>query len=53
MSNRRILFMLGLVSFVLGGVLLVFAREGIGTPVGTTCGLAGLGLMIWSWAGRK
>jgi hypothetical protein len=53
MRNWRVFFWIGLGVFVLGGVLLAYGRVTPGTPYGTTLGLAGLGLMVWAWVGRR
>lgn len=52
-SSKRVFFWAGLGIFVLGGALLAFGSETVGTVLGTTLGLAGLGLMVWSFAGRS
>ena len=51
MSNWRVYFWIGLGLFVLGGALLAFGWEQVG--VGTTLGLAGLGLTVWAWIRRQ
>ena len=53
MQNWRVYFWIGLGLFVLGGVLLAFGMEKVGTAFGTTLGVAGLGLMVWAWIGRR
>jgi hypothetical protein len=53
MKNWRVYFWIGLGVFLLGGVLLSSALERTGTVFGTTLGLAGLGLMVWAWMGRR
>ena len=53
MVNRRVLFWLGLLLLLLGGLLLAVGGERLGTALGTTLGLAGVGLIGWSWAGRR
>jgi hypothetical protein len=53
MRNWRVFFWIGLGLFVLGGVLLAYGRDAPGTTYGTTLGLAGLGLMVWAWIGRR
>ena len=53
MRNWRVFFWIGLGLFVLGGVLLAYGRDTIGTAVGTTLGMGGLGLMVWAWIGQR
>jgi hypothetical protein len=53
MQNWRVYFWIGLGFFVLGGVLLAFGMESVGTAFGTTLGVAGLGLMVWAWIRRR
>lgn len=52
MINRRLQFWIGLAVFLLGGLVLAIASEPASTALGTTMGLAGLGLMVWAWAKR-
>lgn len=53
MQNWRVYFWIGLGLFVLGGVLLAFDLARAGTALGTTVGLAGLGMVVWAWIGRR
>ncbi len=53
MQNWRVYFWIGLGLFLLGGVLLAFDMARAGTAFGTILGLAGLGLMVWAWIGRR
>lgn len=44
---------LGVVIFLAGGAVLAFAGDSVGgVALGTTAGLAGLGLMAWAWLGQ-
>ncbi|MHC4219073.1 MAG: hypothetical protein ACYSU7_11530 [Planctomycetota bacterium] len=52
MPNWRVYFWIGLALFLLGGALLALDVPGAST-FGTTMGVAGLGLMVWSWIGRR
>ena len=53
MTGRRVCSWVGLGALVAGGALLAFGPETVGTVLGTTLGLAGMGLVVWSWAGRS
>ncbi len=52
-TTRRVFFWAGLGIFVAAGALLAFAPQKLGTVVGTTLGLAGAGLIGWSFVGRR
>lgn len=47
MTNRRAQFWIGIVLLLGGGAVLALGGEKTGTIVGTTLGLAGLGLVAW------
>lgn len=51
MTRTRAYFWTGLGCLLVGGALLALAAD-VGTVVGTTLGLAGAGLLLWSWARR-
>ena len=53
MSDRQAYFWVGLVVLLVGGAILAFGGPRAGTVLGTTLGLAGLGLMVWAWSGRS
>jgi drug/metabolite transporter (DMT)-like permease len=51
MDQRRTrLLWIGLVLLIVGGAVLSWAGPNTGTVLGTTLGLAGAGLIGWSWA---
>lgn len=52
MRPRGVYLWVGLGLLLLGGALLALGPERLGTPLGTTLGLAGLGLILWSWSRR-
>ncbi len=52
MNGRRVFFLVGLAALAVGGGLLAFGGPRVGTVLGTTLGLAGVGLIGWAWAGR-
>lgn len=52
-ATRRVFFWAGLAIFVAAGALLAFGPQKLGTVVGTTLGLAGAGLIGWSFIGRR
>ncbi len=52
-TTRRVFFWAGLAIFVAAGALLAFGPQKLGTVVGTTLGLAGAGLVGWSFIGRR
>jgi hypothetical protein len=52
-GNRRLLFTCGVVIFLLGGAILAFGDDRLGTPLGTTVALAGVVLMVWGWLGGR
>ena len=49
MQAKWIFFSIGLALFLLGGALLAFSGQTLGTGVG----IAGLILMIWAWWNKK
>ena len=53
MGDKRVLFWVGLLALLIGGLLLGLGGERLGTVLGTTLGLAGVGLIGWSWVGRR
>ena len=50
MSNWRVYFWIGGALFLLGGGVLAYWEH---VEVGTTLGLAGVGLMAWAWIRRQ
>jgi hypothetical protein len=48
MNDRRVHFWIGIGVLMAGGALLAFGGERTGTLLGTTLGLAGLGLVGWA-----
>ena len=50
MDQRRTILWVGLVLFVAGGAVLAWGGATTGTVLGTTMGLAGVGLVGWWWA---
>jgi hypothetical protein len=50
--SRTLTISAGVGLFALGGLLLAYGGEGAGVPIGTVCGIAGLGLVIRAWLGR-
>jgi hypothetical protein len=52
MPNWRVFFWIGLGLFLLGGLLLAFFMQQA-PGFGTTLGVAGVGLMVWAWIGRR
>ncbi|MHC4107406.1 MAG: hypothetical protein ACYSTY_04890 [Planctomycetota bacterium] len=44
---------IGMGLFVLGGAVLAYGEGEAWTVMGTTMGLAGVGLAIWSWIRRQ
>ena len=52
MPNWRVFFWIGFGLFLLGGVLLAFFTSQA-AGFGTTLGVAGVGLMVWAWIGRR
>ena len=52
MNSRRVQFWIGVGMVLVGGALLAFGPETSGTVLGTTLGLAGVGLMAWAGWGR-
>ena len=48
--NRRSVFIwIGIVLIIAGGAMLAFGGESFGPAVGTTFGIAGIGLLAWAW----
>ncbi len=52
MPNWRVFFWIGFGLFLLGGGLLAFFTQQA-PGFGTTLGVAGVGLMVWAWIGRR
>ena len=52
MNSRRVQFWIGVGMVLVGGALLASGWERVGTVLGTTLGLAGVGLMAWAGPGR-
>ncbi len=50
MNNRRVLLVIGLIVLVVGGAVLAWGGPRYGMVLGTTMGLAGVGLIGWAWA---
>ena len=48
-ANPRIV--IGLIVFLAGGAVLAFGQGTTWTAIGTTLGIAGLGIACWGWFG--
>jgi hypothetical protein len=49
MNTRHLWRTVGVLLLLIGGALLAFGPDDVGTPLGTVCGLAGLALAMWAW----
>ena len=49
MDRRSVFIWVGIVLIIAGGAMLAFGGVSFGPAVGTTFGIAGIGLLAWAW----